>query len=576
MNEEASVKSHFFTALLVLILAMASSCKSTDSQNLSALSFDRYYHDNRAYVHEFRASPWQVIPGQPVTLFWNISGAKTVHIEGVIGPTEQRHGSIVVYPTQTTTYHLLAYSAEGYLTERFAEVRIETAPGDPAISYFQAAEPAVIKGRSTTLHWQVFGCSRLEIQSPQLGVISRECRIGLDSLVITPDETNFYEIRLYNSRNQIVATDFTKVEVIPEAKTPIVNSFTTSAHNNEINEGETVIMYWNVSNARRVSIPSHPSFSGQQTDNLPAYGEITLRPTEDTTYTLYAEGENGGPTITATLRITVRSIPKITAFYAEPTVIDLGASTTVKWNVINCTSAQLTGARTGAVPCNGSRTVSPKQTTKFQLVAKGRFGNTESAEFTVVVNQPAQKASIIGFSASRPAIVEGESVILSWEVKDARWLNVEGANLGSSVPAVHKVEVRPKAPQTEYRLKAYGTNPNTPDAEALITINVVPPRPAIQSFTSNVASIVAGGEAELSWQATGGCWMVAIINTTTEQSGCSGRITVRPTETTTYKLVVFGKDGGPTVDSTVTLRVVKPLSNDEALDILLKRMRGEG
>lgn len=70
---------------------------------------------------------------------------------------------------------------------------------------------------------------------------------------------------------------------------------------------------------------------------------------------------------------------------ADPPAIDLGQSMVLNWRTQNATNVSIEGI--GAVPVNGTQTVSPSSSTNFHLVAKGDNGTTE-ANVRVTVRVP--------------------------------------------------------------------------------------------------------------------------------------------------------------------------------------------
>lgn len=78
--------------------------------------------------------------------------------------------------------------------------------------------------------------------------------------------------------------------------------------------------------------------------------------------------------------------PPTATFTANPATITKGQSTTLTWQTTNATSVNITGV--GAVQASGSSTVTPAQTTTYQLTASGA-GGTQTASAQVTVNAPA-------------------------------------------------------------------------------------------------------------------------------------------------------------------------------------------
>ena len=78
--------------------------------------------------------------------------------------------------------------------------------------------------------------------------------------------------------------------------------------------------------------------------------------------------------------------PSISTFVAEPSTIQRGQSSTLRWSTSNATEVSIEPG-IGSVPSSGNRQVFPSNTTTYRLTAKGP-GGTSEATATVTVTQP--------------------------------------------------------------------------------------------------------------------------------------------------------------------------------------------
>ena len=78
--------------------------------------------------------------------------------------------------------------------------------------------------------------------------------------------------------------------------------------------------------------------------------------------------------------------PVVAQFTADPSSIERGQSSTLRWSVSDATSVTIEPGL-GPVQSNGTRTVFPSNTTTYRLVASGQAGNAE-ATATVSVTVP--------------------------------------------------------------------------------------------------------------------------------------------------------------------------------------------
>lgn len=102
--------------------------------------------------------------------------------------------------------------------------------------------------------------------------------------------------------------------------------------------------------------------------------------------------------------------PVINEFSAEPSSIERGQSSTLKWSVANAEQMSIDNG-VGTVQANGSRSVYPNDTTTYTLTASGPGGNTtKSVTVTVAAPPPPPPA---------PKVTETLDQRLAREVKDA-------------------------------------------------------------------------------------------------------------------------------------------------------------
>jgi len=85
-----------------------------------------------AQILFFIAEPTQISPGQQSRLSWKVSNATAVRIEGI--GAVQAEGSLMVAPTASTTYTLIATSSSGAEILAYAVVQVIT-PNSPPVAY---------------------------------------------------------------------------------------------------------------------------------------------------------------------------------------------------------------------------------------------------------------------------------------------------------------------------------------------------------------------------------------------------------------------------------------------------------
>jgi peptidoglycan-associated lipoprotein len=104
--------------------------------------------------------------------------------------------------------------------------------------------------------------------------------------------------------------------------------------------------------------------------------------------------------------------PAVSQFVAEPSTVQRGQASTLRWDVANATEISINQS-IGAVQARGTRQVFPNDTTTYTLSAKGP-GGTDSRSATVTVTVPPAPPPP---PKPKPQVTIGER--LSREVQDA-------------------------------------------------------------------------------------------------------------------------------------------------------------
>lgn len=148
--------------------------------------------------------------------------------------------------------------------------------------------------------------------------------------------------------------------------------------------------------------------------------------------------------------------------------VNSGEPVTVKWETKNAKEITLNGEKVEKI---GGKSVIPKDTTKFEIVAKRGKKEARDAA-TVTVNSTRAAAPTVNLRAEQSAIERGQNTRLSWETTNAKIVTISG--LGE-VPAKGDREVSPRV-STTYTATALGDGGNA-TASARITVTDPPPPP---------------------------------------------------------------------------------------------------
>lgn len=202
---------------------------------------------NPPAIEFFGASPPSVGPGAGSTLSWVTSGASSVWLEPGLGPRPST-GTLLVYPSRTTTYTLNAANSHGTVS-RSVIVNVEASypgPGSPPeIVSFTATPQTIAPGGAATLTWSTRGASEVVIDN---GVGARPVS---GSTVVSPTTTTHYTLRATNSSGSTSASIQVRVENSSSDK-PLIQSFTVTP--STIEPGGSAVLAWTTSNADLVSI----------------------------------------------------------------------------------------------------------------------------------------------------------------------------------------------------------------------------------------------------------------------------------------------------------------------------------
>jgi peptidoglycan-associated lipoprotein len=155
--------------------------------------------------------------------------------------------------------------------------------------------------------------------------------------------------------------------------------------------------------------------------------------------------------------------------------IKAGDPVTVRWETKNAKLIQLNGETVQKI---GSKTVTPKETTNYQILARrGKKEVLDRATVKVEVAKP--PAPTAALRAEPDAIERGQSTILKWATENAKAIAIEG--LGE-VPASGEREVSPRV-STTYTLTGLGDG-GSATASARVTVTDPPPPVADRPRTS--------------------------------------------------------------------------------------------
>jgi hypothetical protein len=237
-------------------------------------------------IASFTAVPGVITAGQSTELRWNVAGATSVSIDQGIGAVPIT-GTLQVSPATHTIYTLTATGTANSVT---ATVTVTVAQSSTVtISSFTSSPGTIHAGDQSTLQWNVSGATSVAIDHG-VGPVSLQ-----GTIQVTPTENTTYTLTAGNGSGGTSAT--LTVSVIA-AGTPIITSFIASPAT--VTSGQSSTLEWNVTGANSVSISGGIGI-------VSLTGSATITPSENTTYTLTAQGNPG--TASSTVNVTVNRAP---------------------------------------------------------------------------------------------------------------------------------------------------------------------------------------------------------------------------------------------------------------------------
>lgn len=251
------------------------------------------------------ATPMNITVGETATISYQTQNATSVSVNQGVG-AQALNGSFPVSPTTTTTYTITATGAGG--TTDTCSVAVTVSLGQvPRIINFSAVPATINQGQSSTLVWDVENAASVTI-TPNLGSVSLN-----GSQQVTPQATTEYTLTATNPAGSVTAKVTVNVIVVPA---PIITSFTANP-NPSPSPTSAVLLSCQTQNASSVTMAGILF--------LPGTSMYYVHPTQDTTYTCIATGQNG-QTVTQSITVKVNQ-PVVPPPTTPPVIVIVGGPT---------------------------------------------------------------------------------------------------------------------------------------------------------------------------------------------------------------------------------------------------------
>ncbi len=474
-----------------------------------------------------------ITAGQTTTLRWDTQHAASVTLDGqVVDPA----GTLPINPLTTTTYVLELTNGPDC-----APIRIERTieVHEVNVTSFTADHSDITRGQSTTLRWNVAHLDptlhHVELHPLGLDVTS------LTSQAVTPlppRERYTLTITERAEPKRELATSDTVTVVVDEA--PTVTSF--QADPIGICGVGSTNLTWGTAHATRVLLDNVDVPA-----NNPFGTSFEIDGTR--TFTLRAENRLAYPD---TAQVTVHQAPQpVVTFVIDKARIPEGDTITLTWDAVDADRVTLDGE---SVPAQGSRTLTPREATTYQLIAA--TDNAAGSAFTCItpaeVSVQVDPVSIKRFGLTTTAeVTRGDTLTLPWELDGPFTPGIHtltldtipsgGENHSADVTSLTQLAVRPQV-DTSYRLTLRGAVGQLLHQSSVNALVLDPP--VVTLFTATPQQVCQAGTVTLAWTATGAA--AAFLNGEALSTPGGGTTTRTISATEAFELEVRNSLGAST------------------------------
>ncbi|MFM2339879.1 MAG: hypothetical protein RLZZ360_515 [Candidatus Parcubacteria bacterium] len=317
-------------------------------------------------------------------------------------------------------------------------------------------ETTITAGQTVKLSWTTKRAVSASLNR-RIGAVTP---VDAGKVMVTPDATMTYSMTVLSATGHSAICK-TTITVIPAPLVPTCDFLKASPVT--ITRGQSSTLSWGTTNVTSVSIDNGIG-------NVAVDGSTTVSPTDTTTYTLAGIAANDRR-VTCSRTVTVTPVvvnaPVCDFLNANPVTINRGQSSVLSWGTTNATLVSINNG-IGNVEVDGTRTVSPLDTTTYTMTVAGTNNQSVSCTRVITVVQPEVKIPRCEyFNASVTTIRRGENVTLSWDTTNT---NSAVINPGVGTVAVDGSTTVSPSDTTTYTLTLTGDNNQT--ASCTRTVNV--------------------------------------------------------------------------------------------------------
>ena len=291
------------------------------------------------------------------------------------------------------------------------------------------------------------------------------------ALTLTRGAGYYVAVRAYNTSAQVGPPS-------NEATINLATAAPTAQITATMQNATTALVSWQTTNAVSATINGTA---------VALSGSTSVTVATTTTFTLVATSSSGATASrSATATVTPAPTPAPTATITA--TMQNATTALVTWQTTNAVSATLNGS---AVALSGSMPVTIATTTTFTLVATSSSGATASRSATATVTPAPTPAPTAAITAT---MQNATTALVTWQTTNAVSAALNGAAVALSGSTLVTLSAT-----TTFTLVATGASGATATQSA--TATVTPPSSSTPSAATNMAAIVSGARATLSWRA---------------------------------------------------------------------------
>ncbi len=354
-------------------------------------------------------------------------------------------------------------------------------------AWITTSPSSVASGNSSTVSWGTTGCTSATVSGPGVSSNSLSGSQSTGSLY----STSTYTINAWSSNGSDSNT--ATVSVNQNQSQCNVSLYASPSR---VQSGSSSTLFYTVDNCTSATLSGTnlgtinlPNGNGSRNTGI-LYGSNTY------TYSIYGSNGNSSDNDDTTVRVnqdTWEESCSISSFYASPTTVTSGSSSTLYWNTTGVSSVYISGLNySSTYGSSGSQTTGAIYGSgNYTMTAYCQNGGTKTRTVSVSVNQPQANLSVVtgaptlvGVTSARLNGVLAQSggyntnVYFEWGSTTALGFTTASLNAGSGSGATFFDSLTSLQPSTTYWYRAVATN-------AYGTA-----RGELQSFTTNARPVV--------------------------------------------------------------------------------------